>query len=67
MSFSPTSPFPVRTDLVSGERGALPVRLWLTRWRARRALRALHPDQMREAGLTRYEVGREAAKPFWRA
>lgn len=67
MSLSPASPFPAGTDLAGRERGTVPWRLWLTRWRARRALWALDPEQMRDAGLTGHDVGREAGKPFWRA
>jgi len=42
-------------------------RLWLARLRARRALAALHPDQIREAGLDPWRLHAEIRKPFWRA
>ena len=45
---------------------ALP-RLWLARLRARRSLAALHPEQIREAGLDPFRLRTEIAKPFWRA
>lgn len=45
---------------------ALP-RLWLRRIRARRALAALHPEQIRETGLDAIAVRTESLKPFWRA
>ncbi|WP_143103817.1 translation initiation factor IF-2 [Methylobacterium gossipiicola] len=46
--------------------GAL-FRIWIGRWRHRRALGRLHPEQMREVGLNLMEVQREACRPFWRA
>lgn len=45
---------------------ALPF-LWLRRIRDRRALAALHPEQIREAGLDALVVRAESLKPFWRA
>lgn len=42
------------------------LRLWLGRIRARRALAALHPDQVREAGLDPFRLRAEMIKPFWR-
>lgn len=41
-------------------------RLWLDRIRKRRALAALHPDQIREAGLDPWRLSAEIRKPFWR-
>jgi uncharacterized protein YjiS (DUF1127 family) len=44
-------------------------RIWMARRRQRKALRELveHDDRMlRDVGLSRDEVRREAAKPFWR-
>jgi uncharacterized protein YjiS (DUF1127 family) len=41
--------------------------LWWTRVRMRRAILRLHSDQIRDAGLDRWELLREAQKPFWRA
>lgn len=41
-------------------------RLWLARIRNRQALAALHPDQIREAGLDPWRVRAEIRKPFWR-
>lgn len=55
--------FPARA---TSARPAL-LRLWLGRIRARRALAALHPDQVREAGLDPFRLRAEIAKPFWRA
>ena len=43
------------------------LRLWLHRIRARRALAALHPEQIREAGLDPWRLRAEIRKPFWRA
>ena len=43
------------------------LRLWLGRITARRALAALHPEQIREAGLDPIRVHAESLKPFWRA
>jgi uncharacterized protein YjiS (DUF1127 family) len=42
-------------------------RLWLDRIRNRRALAALHPDQIRDAGLDAWGLHAEIGKPFWRA
>lgn len=47
------------------QRGLL--RLWLKRIAARRALAALHPEQIREAGLDPVRVRAQSLKPFWRA
>ena len=42
-------------------------RLWLDRLRTRRALAALHPEQIREAGLDPWRLHAEIRKPFWRS
>lgn len=42
-------------------------RLWLDRLRTRRALAALHPEQIRDAGLDPWLLRAEVRKPFWRA
>ena len=42
-------------------------RLWLDRIRTRRALAALHPEQLRDAGLDPWLLRAEIRKPFWRA
>jgi uncharacterized protein YjiS (DUF1127 family) len=42
-------------------------RLWLHRIRHRRVLKALHPDQIRDAGLDPWILRAEIRKPFWRA
>jgi uncharacterized protein YjiS (DUF1127 family) len=48
--------------------GDLPVlRLWRHRILARRALAALHPEQIRDAGLDPWRLRAEIRKPFWRA
>ena len=47
--------------------GPAVLRLWLTRLRNRRALAALHPEQIREAGLDPWQLRAEIRKPFWRA
>jgi uncharacterized protein YjiS (DUF1127 family) len=39
---------------------------WLETVRQRRALAALDDYTLRDIGITRVEVGREAEKPFWR-
>lgn len=41
--------------------------LWAARRRQRRELRELDDRLLRDIGLTREQVLREAAKPFWRA
>lgn len=41
--------------------------LWSARVRTRRTLAALDDRILRDIGLGRAEVDREAAKPFWRA
>ena len=40
-------------------------KLWLRRHSTRRALAALNDDELRDIGLTRDDVRREIAKPFW--
>jgi uncharacterized protein YjiS (DUF1127 family) len=47
--------------------GPFVLRLWLRRIRTRRALAALHPDQLRDIGLEPWELRAEIDKPFWRA
>ena len=42
-------------------------RLWLARLRTRRTLAALHPEQIRDAGLDPWLLRAEIRKPFWRA
>ena len=42
-------------------------RVWLGRWRHRRSLAGLHPEQMREVGLNPEAVRRVINRPFWRA
>lgn len=42
-------------------------RIWLNRIHTRRALAALDPDQMRDAGLEPWQVRAEIRKPFWQA
>lgn len=63
-----TCPTATRPSATRAERSAsaLPL-LWLRRIRARRALAALHPEQIREAGLDALVVRAESLKPFWRA
>ena len=48
---------------------ALPalVALWFARAGTRRKLAELDDRILRDIGLTRQDVDREAAKPFWRA
>lgn len=41
--------------------------LMLHRWKTRRALLELTPDQLQDIGLTRAEALEEGLKPFWRA
>ncbi|MHB2207401.1 DUF1127 domain-containing protein [Methylobacterium sp. CM6257] len=41
--------------------------IWLHRIRTRQALAALHPDQIRDAGLDPWCIQAEIRKPFWRA
>jgi len=43
------------------------LRLWLRRIHTRRALAALHPDQLRDIGLEPWALRAEIDKPFWRA
>jgi uncharacterized protein YjiS (DUF1127 family) len=40
---------------------------WCARDRERRSLIGLDDRMLRDLGLTRTDVHREAAKPFWRA
>jgi uncharacterized protein YjiS (DUF1127 family) len=40
--------------------------LWRTRARERRAFTMLEDRDLRDAGISRWEVERELAKPFWR-
>jgi uncharacterized protein YjiS (DUF1127 family) len=40
-------------------------KLWLRRSRTRRALAALSDYELRDIGLTRDDVRKEIAKPFW--
>jgi uncharacterized protein YjiS (DUF1127 family) len=42
-------------------------RLWLERRAWRKELADLDTEQMRDCGFNPLDVGREAAKPFWRA
>jgi uncharacterized protein YjiS (DUF1127 family) len=41
------------------------ISLWRERARQRRALRQLDDYMLRDLGLTRLDVDREAARPFW--
>jgi uncharacterized protein YjiS (DUF1127 family) len=41
------------------------IAIWGERWRQRRALAALDDRLLGDIGLTRADVAREAAKPFW--
>ncbi len=43
------------------------VSVWRERARQRRALASLDDHLLRDVGLSRAEVVREARKPFWRA
>ena len=40
--------------------------LWRSRARERHAFQALEDRDLRDLGLSRYDVERELAKPFWR-
>jgi len=42
------------------------LRLWRARSRERQQLAAIDGRDLRDAGLSRYDVERELAKPFWR-
>ncbi|GJD35701.1 DUF1127 domain-containing protein [Methylobacterium aerolatum] len=55
-----------RPSEATAPRASLPA-LWLRRWRGRKVLAALSPDQIRDADLDPYAVRLEATKPFWRA
>jgi len=39
---------------------------WLRRIRERADMASMTEREMRDAGLTRYDVVRECSKPFWR-
>lgn len=41
--------------------------LWNSRWQDREQLRTMDPRILRDIGLSRREVERELAKPFWKA
>jgi len=63
-----TAPFAPSVRTASARRGLRGLfRLWFGRWRHRRALGRLHPEQMREVGLNPMAVRAEACRPFWRA
>ena len=38
---------------------------WRARWRDRQALRDLSDDTLKDIGLTRQEIEKEAARLFW--
>jgi uncharacterized protein YjiS (DUF1127 family) len=42
------------------------LRLWRRRYRERHAFPVLDEREMRDLRLTRWEIERELAKPFWR-
>jgi len=42
------------------------LRVWTERWRHRVRLRELDDSMLRDVGISRADVEREAAKPFWR-
>ncbi|MGT2479951.1 DUF1127 domain-containing protein [Methylobacterium oryzae CBMB20] len=63
----PAVTLPLSSSSLRRARGASVLRLWLHRIRARRALAALHPEQIREAGLDPWRLRAEIRKPFWRA
>jgi uncharacterized protein YjiS (DUF1127 family) len=42
------------------------LRLWRSRFRERRAFPVLEERDLRDLRLSRWEVDRELAKPFWR-
>ncbi|MCJ2092095.1 translation initiation factor IF-2 [Methylobacterium sp. J-072] len=56
------------TSVRSANRPARPslLGLWRQRIRTRRSLAALHPDQLREAGIEPWRLRHEIRKPFWR-
>ena len=56
------------TPARSANRSAVPslLGLWIQRIRTRRLLAALHPDQLRDAGIEPWHLRREIRKPFWR-
>jgi len=41
--------------------------VWNGRWQDREQLREMDPRILRDIGLSRRDVEREASKPFWRA
>jgi len=43
------------------------VRTWVRRSHDRRALARLSDRELRDLGVTRYDVAVEAGKPFWRS
>jgi len=65
-------PGPSRTDYQRGitlwvsKAGRL-LMIWQQRYAERQAMAALEPHRLVDIGLTRDEIAREAAKPFWRA
>jgi uncharacterized protein YjiS (DUF1127 family) len=48
------------------DRAIARLRLWRSRYRARRELVKLSPRDLRDIGLTPAQAGFEADKPFWR-
>ena len=51
---------------VLGKSVAQTLRLWRSRISERRAFHIIDERDLRDAGLSRYDVQRELAKPFWR-
>ncbi|MEO1090333.1 MAG: DUF1127 domain-containing protein [Pseudomonadota bacterium] len=61
-----TLTIPSRADGPSfGARLLTAVRTWYIRSKQRRALAELDDRMLRDLGLTRHDVLKEAAKPFW--
>jgi uncharacterized protein YjiS (DUF1127 family) len=69
---SRTFPGPSRTDYQRGitlwvSKAWRLLIIWQQRYADRQAMAVLEPHRLMDIGLTREEVAREVAKPFWRA
>lgn len=56
-----------RKSLIDTPTGMGRLGLMLHRWRTRRALLDLTPDQLNDIGLSREAAEEEGLKPFWRS
>ena len=62
--FNPSSTFRIPGALYQRARAVLAA--WRLRLRERAELARLTPSELRDAGITPYDVAREARRSFWR-